>query len=348
MSVIITRASNSISISNFYEDHSIGKYNMAPAYQRHSIWSVEKQSFFIDSVLKNLPIPPIFLRVKLDEDTGKTTYDVIDGKQRLTSIIGFINNDFSCSSEQDDPLADDLLAGKYFSDLSSSELLAYKKQFWTYAIPVEYIDVTDDKVIDGIFDRLNRNGEPLNGQELRHSQYYDSKLLNLSYELVKLPFWAKRLEITDKTRMEDVEFISELVLTIIEGEEFTSTSDVLDQLYSKHGTSSLVDWEGVRRDFMNVTEFISKMDIDFNASKVGGVSHLYGLWCFSIKCVQLRIEPNAISLKIKEFLIEAKNRGATNEHAREYKISMSSRTKYKGNRIKRKNALLGFCGIGVD
>jgi hypothetical protein len=345
MSKILSRSSNSISISNFYEDHAAGKYNMEPAYQRRSVWSTEKKSFFIDSVLKNLPIPPIFLRVKLNEDTGRTTYEVVDGKQRLTSILDFIANEFPCSSEQDDHIADEALAGRYFGDLSTTALSIYKKQFWTYSIPVEYVDVDDDKVIDSIFDRLNRNGEPLNGQELRHSQYYDAQLLSLCYELTKVNFWSDRLKVTDKSRMEDVEFISELVLTVIEDGEFTSTNLVLDELYAKYAKSSDINWAEIRDRFMRTTNFIEKLGIDFQASKVSGVSHLYGIWCFSLFCVKKAISAESIATKLIEFLQAAKERNTSITAAREYKASMSSRTKDKGNRTRRKNAMLSYCGL---
>lgn len=345
MTKILTRTSNSISISNFYEDHAAGKYNMEPSYQRRSVWSTEKKSFFIDSVLKNLPIPPIFLRVKLNEDTGRTTYEVVDGKQRLTAILEFINNDFPCSSEQDDHIADEALAGKYFGDLSAVALTIYKKQFWTYSIPVEYVDVDDDKVIDSIFDRLNRNGEPLNGQELRHSQYYDTPLLSLCYKLTNVDFWSERLKVTDKSRMEDVEFISELVLTVIEGGEFTSTNSVLDELYAKCARSNEIEWMELQDKFMEVTDFIERLNIDFLASKVSGVSHLYGIWCFSLFCVNNGISPESVAKQLIEFLQIAKERNTDNIAAREYKVSMSSRTKDKSNRIRRKNAMLSYCGL---
>jgi Protein of unknown function DUF262 len=345
MSKILDRNSNNISISNFYEDHAAKKYNMEPAYQRRSIWSTEKKSFFIDSILKNLPIPPIFLRVKLNEETGRTSYEVIDGKQRLTSILGYIENEFPCSSDQDDNIADENLAGKYFSELSSADLVGYKKQFWTYALPIEYIDVDDNKVIDSIFDRLNRNGEPLNGQELRHSQYYDSPLLQLSYELLKNPFWNARLEITDRSRMEDVEFISELVLTIIQTGEFTSTSTVLDSLYATYARKDDVNWDEIKIKFLNATSFMTELDIDFVGNKVTGVSHLYGIWCFSLFCVEKQIEPKSVRLKIVDFLVSAKDKDTQDPAAKDYKISMSSRTKDKGNRTRRKNALLRFCGL---
>ena len=87
----LQRESNKITLANFYEAHKLGKYNYSPPYQRRSIWTDEKKSFLIDSILKNYPMPPIFLHQKIDDVTGNTVYDVIDGKQRLMAILDFID-----------------------------------------------------------------------------------------------------------------------------------------------------------------------------------------------------------------------------------------------------------------
>ena len=81
------RKSTSITISNFYEQYQLKKYNMDPPYQRDmNVWDIEQKSFLIDTIFKNFPIPPIFLEQKINADTGITNYDVIDGKQRLLDL----------------------------------------------------------------------------------------------------------------------------------------------------------------------------------------------------------------------------------------------------------------------
>lgn len=343
MNKLLERASNNVSISNFYEEHSVGKYNMNPPYQRLSVWSPEKKAFFIDSILKNLPIPPVFLRQKIDDNTGKTSYDVIDGKQRLTSIVEFIEDGFATSDEADDPFHDDELAGKLFSELEDDRLANYKKMFWRYQIPVEYIDSDDPVVIDRIFDRLNRNGEPLNGQELRHSNYYDTELLQNAYHLSKHSFWSKRLETTDKARMEDVEFISELIFSLIEKTELTATDNDLDSYYEKYARNIKISWKDVMREFLLTTDFMESLGLQYETYKIYGVSHLYGIWCFSMHCVSNQIPAAAVAPKLLEFFTQIKDRNYTHPIVFEYKQSMSNRTKFKGQRSKRRKALVEYC-----
>ncbi|MBL0625948.1 DUF262 domain-containing protein [Aeromonas jandaei] len=339
----LERASNNVSISNFYEEYCVGKYNMNPPYQRLSVWSVEKKAFFIDSILKNLPIPPVFLRQKIDDKTGKTSYEVIDGKQRLTSIVEFIEDQFSTTDEGEDPFHDEELAGKLFSELNDEKMSQYKKLFWRYQIPVEYIDSDDPIVIDRIFDRLNRNGEPLNGQELRHSNYYDSNLLKLAYHLSKHPFWTERLKATDKARMEDVEFISELMFALIENTELTATDKDLDLYYEKYSKDSNIEWTQVEQKFKIITDFMSSLNLDYEEYKIYGVSHLYGIWCFSMSCIENDIGATVVSPKLIEFFTMIKNRDYEHPIVQEYKQSMSNRTKFKGQRSKRRKALVDYC-----
>ncbi len=347
MNKFLERSSNNVSISNFFEEYTVGKYDMNPPYQRLSVWSSEKKAFFIDSILKNLPVPPVFLRQKINSETGKTSYEVIDGKQRLTSIVEFIDDMFATADESEDPFHDEELAGKLFSELEGEKLSIYKKLFWRYQIPVEYIDSEDPVVIDRIFDRLNRNGEPLTGQELRHSSYYNSKLLKLCYSLSKNLFWSERLKTTDKARMEDIEFISELIFSLLENSEISAISNELDEYYAKYSKDGDVDWVSVETSFYTITTFMEGLMLDYDRLRISGVSHLYGLWCFSMVCIEKDIQVENIAPRLLEFFELSLKRDYSNPASVEYKRSMSNATKLKWQRTKRKNALVGYSGIVI-
>ena len=186
----LTRESTRITISEFYERHQLKKYNFDPEYQRKGdVWSEEKKSFLIDSILKNYPMPPIFLHQVIDSATGATKYNVIDGKQRLSAILGFINNEIELPSDYDvGAFGDSRLNGKKFEDLED-ELQEFKMQFWRYVLSVEYIETGDTDIINNVFDRLNRNGEPLEPQELRKAKYYNTELIKLVEQLTQVVDW---------------------------------------------------------------------------------------------------------------------------------------------------------------
>lgn len=345
MSNILSRETNTITVANFWENYLLNKYDFDPAYQRRSVWSDEKQSFFIDSILKNFPMPPIFLHQKIDDDTGKTKYDIIDGKQRLTSIIRFLKNEIPASDEfENSPFYDENIAGVYFKDLDEKNLNEYKKRLWRYVVPIEYIDTSNKNVIDNIFDRLNRNGEPLNGQELRKSVYHGSELLSLVEKISEGPFWKDRLEKFDVARMEHYEFVSELLFQLIEGKPLHANQDELDRLYEKYANESL-DWNSLERKVLDVTAYISKLEIDFDGYRVSGVSHIYGIWCFASYCVNNSVDINIVKPKLDEFFTLLRSRQFDDERVEAYRKSMSARTKDQGQRKRRLNSLIEYVGV---
>ncbi|MES2440232.1 MAG: DUF262 domain-containing protein [Verrucomicrobiota bacterium] len=338
----LTRETNTITIATFWENHLLKKYNYNPPYQRKSIWSDEKKSFLIDSILNNYPIPPIFLHQKIDNETGKTSYDVIDGKQRLDSIVQFIENKIPTSSEIEDENQSEF-SGCYFKEFDSPSLAPHKSQFWKYSIPIEYVDSEDWNVIDDLFDRLNRNGEPLQGQELRNSKYYNSPLLKLVTEFSKIPFWNDRLMHLDVSRMEDLEFISELVFELLEGKPLSANQKILDSMYEKHANPS--DPIKLKSDFEKVTDFMRQLDLDYSEYKITGVSHLYGIWCLSSACYKSGIEASTISELLKGFFVELRSIDNPSSEVLDYKKSMSSRTKSEGQRRLRLDSLMSNIGL---
>jgi Protein of unknown function DUF262 len=62
--------------------------NIRPEYQRRLVWDEKKKSRFIESLLMNIPIPPIFLY-----ETDLSRYEVMDGQQSLNAIIEFYENE---------------------------------------------------------------------------------------------------------------------------------------------------------------------------------------------------------------------------------------------------------------
>lgn len=335
MNEYLQRTTNSIAIAEFWENEQLKKYNYEPPYQRLSVWSEEKQSFFIDSLLRNYPVPPIFLHKKIDDSTGKQTFNIIDGKQRLTSIKRFINNEISAISDN----VEDKLSGIYFDDLDKLDSGKYKKLFWRYELQIQYIDTEDERIIDSLFDRLNRNGEKLNGQELRQAKYHDSNLLNLVDELSNINFLKKLTENYDLLRMEDKEFISELLFETIENKPLSANQKILDDYYVKYkDIEVLVNKE----NFIKTLDFFEGLNLNFQQYAIAGVSHIYGLWCFSHYCVNENITNiQIIKDRIDLFYNEQKKplKEITNSFVKDYKQSMSANTKSYSQRNKRVEAL---------
>src|SRR5437016_4100548 len=64
--------------------------NLRPEYQRRLRWSTKKKSLLIESLLLNIPVPPVFF---FESDLAR--YEVMDGQQRLNAIHDFLGNNFA-------------------------------------------------------------------------------------------------------------------------------------------------------------------------------------------------------------------------------------------------------------
>lgn len=81
-------------ISTIYHRIKDGTYDLEPDFQRDIVWNTERQQKLVDSILRGWHIPPIHLV----EIAGKGIFEVLDGKQRLTSIFNFIEGKFGFNS----------------------------------------------------------------------------------------------------------------------------------------------------------------------------------------------------------------------------------------------------------
>jgi hypothetical protein len=142
-----------------------GLIDIAPEYQRQFRWTDEAQSTFIESVFLGIPIPSLFTAANSD---GR--WELIDGVQRLSSLIRFIGDDQTRAIIGKDPLRLveltklSLFNGKTFSELPSSVQL----QFALRPLKVTTIsDKSDHSVRFDLFERLNTGGVKLEPQEIR-------------------------------------------------------------------------------------------------------------------------------------------------------------------------------------
>ena len=68
-----------------------GTLQLNPDFQRRSVWKKGAKSYFIDTLLKGFPVPIIFVRdMPSDIHTLKSRRDVVDGQQRIRTILSFI------------------------------------------------------------------------------------------------------------------------------------------------------------------------------------------------------------------------------------------------------------------
>jgi hypothetical protein len=143
-----------------------GVIKLDPEYQRRHRWDRETSSRLIESLILNIPIPLIYISQDVDvdkEDEEETArYSVIDGQQRLTAILDFLENKYAL--EELNVLSD--LAGSFYKDLPPFLVRRLEER----TIRCLRIDSTvDSQVKYDIFERLNSGSVKLEPQELRNA-----------------------------------------------------------------------------------------------------------------------------------------------------------------------------------
>lgn len=167
-------------ISVLREKMDRNQIDLQPKYQREYVWRLKPElpSRLIESLLLDIPIPPVYLG-KLPG--GKL--DVIDGQQRLTTLINFVGNKFPLQKL----VGLKSLNGSYFRDLSEEQ------QSKILDAPIHSIVIDAGNNLNlryEIFERLNRGSMSLNEQELR-TCVYRGLFADLLIELEATPIWRK-------------------------------------------------------------------------------------------------------------------------------------------------------------
>jgi hypothetical protein len=226
--------------------------DLDPPYQRRSVWNQSYKDAFIDTILIEYPSPAIFLYEEISPD-GQSKLHVVDGKQRLTSIFDFVAGRFPISETAQ--LTQ--LRGKYFEQLPAD----IKTNFWTYEFSVEYLPTNEEALINGIFERINKNTAKLTRQELRHARF--SGLFITAAEQLsewmsrQLPEKFPRFDSQSRNQMKDVELVASLLLLIEEGVSGYSQDD-LDEAFSTRD----VAWEDAaetEEKFRGIVSFIVEL-----------------------------------------------------------------------------------------
>lgn len=181
-----------------------------PPFQRNPVWAEKHKSYLVDTALRSLPIPEIYVQKETDPE-GRTVFAIIDGQQRLRALLGFVVGEVELDDEYSPGRGE-----QTWEDLTNEE----KKNYWNYRLVVrEVTDATDAELRD-LFRRLNQNTVKLNSQEIRNARYQGDYIKTVT-ELADQPFWAEQgiVSASEIRRMLDIEFMAELLLSVMLGRQ---------------------------------------------------------------------------------------------------------------------------------
>ncbi len=179
------------SCADLFRMYKDGILEIQPKYQREVVWPDPAQTRFIDSLVKQLPIPSMCF--SLNYKTQK--WQVIDGLQRMWSIIRFLSDTDWTLSKLDD--IDPKMSGQPVSKFvdRKSDLHSYFTRVENLTLPItilrcDYSKMSHMNYIFMIFHRLNSGGTKLTNQEIRNC-IYGGSLNEFLKELNKNPNWMR-------------------------------------------------------------------------------------------------------------------------------------------------------------
>jgi len=213
-------------ISDFVDWHKQKTLVLNPHFQRRDIWSPSARTYLIDTILRQMPIPKLYLRTKIQPKTRKTIREVVDGQQRLRAILDFVGGNLRLGKHARE------FNKMTFSDLTEEQQLG----FLDYRLAVDQLVNASDADVLEIFGRLNSYNLVLRPPEKRHAKwqgefkwavYEDARQWKQLWEELKILSVRQRVRMADDSLMAEIYGI--LLDGVAEGDE-----RALDRLYTKY------------------------------------------------------------------------------------------------------------------
>lgn len=229
-----------IPIIDLFDNYASGKIDHEPEYQRKFVWTLAKQSYFIESLLFGIDTPIIYF-VEVEKDVNgfkRIVKEAIDGRQRLSTIFKFYDNQLKIQElKRSSPLYDDL-NGKTYKEIGE-RLQNVFKQYNVRTVTFKLVDRNTDldtqlKFKYQLFHRYNSGLTALNQQEVRNCQYSQDDFHKMFKEISKSEIFLKVCPFfQEEQRMADDEFVTLLYL-------LTLFDDSLDS-YSKKSKNPFIN-----------------------------------------------------------------------------------------------------------
>ncbi|RZJ49708.1 MAG: DUF262 domain-containing protein [Chryseobacterium sp.] len=247
--------STTFKLIDIYNKIITGALITAPHYQRKLVWKKQHKYAFIETILLNFPFPEVYIASQeVDTVTLQAKEAVVDGQQRLTTIVDYIKGTGDFLGQK---------SVKPFDDLTVLE----KKEFLNYNVSVKDLkDIGEDNIKE-VFKRINSTNYSLNSNEVLNAEYGGGEFAIFAKALVdededlsqfktdiniadedrkKFIAFFKKNEIFndhDVKRMFDAQFIMLISSTILEGNYFGRNSKIeqyLEKYNDSFDTNSLV------------------------------------------------------------------------------------------------------------
>jgi hypothetical protein len=167
---------------------------------------------------------------KTIDEKGGAVYHVVDGKQRIETVINFANlNKIRLPKD----FGDARLDNKRWKDILGDTDL--RNRFLNYVFSVEYFDDVEGALVNEIFARMNKNSRKLTQQELRNARFEGWFAKEVESEVENAIWKDFKISTPGRARrMADAQFIAELLAVIIDDKIVGFDHDYIDQIYADY------------------------------------------------------------------------------------------------------------------
>ncbi|WP_185209568.1 DUF262 domain-containing protein [Chryseobacterium sp. C3] len=292
---------------------------LQPEFQREFVWTPSHMENFIRTILDGFPFPEIYISQKgIDLNTLTTQNVVVDGQQRLTTILKYI--DGNSSFEKSIP--------KY-ADLDPDE----QREFLNYDVIIRDLKDVEPDVIIEVFKRINSTNFTLNAIEINNA-IYDGEFISCAKEILKIidledlkvPIFSE----SELTRMADLHFILLVLSTLEEGGYFTYDNKVEEYIskYNDEYPNYEISKNLTSEKILNIIR--SPLESDSIWYRKSNFFTLVCELCFSNQTVE------NIIIKLKEtesLIIENKNQNKASNIYANYYSNMYTGTNSRSARV---------------
>lgn len=242
-------SSHTRAIEDFMHHYDEGTI-VYPKMQRNSVWTEKDQSELIESLIRGIPIPPIYINTYSNED-GKIIWEVLDGRQRITALVDFFRNNI-VKINSNLPKKYECLENYTYKDIkANNELFAGK--FISIQLPVISLDGAPKDLKKEFFQKLNKGGKTLTAGELAHSSLNPAN--EYMVKLMQTDFYTNNVRKT--TRFAQFVPVSKVLHFILQSMQKDKTFQ-----YNSLGRNSWKD--KIIRDTRNIQTDLDNLHNDMN------------------------------------------------------------------------------------
>ncbi|MGC4083664.1 MAG: DUF262 domain-containing protein [Vicinamibacterales bacterium] len=221
-----------------------GTLQPRPEFQRRLVWSNKDKLAFLDTVLRGLPFPEIYVAAgEVDVETGEAKELLVDGQQRITTLFEYFT------------AAPTLKLSSGIKPYVALEL-PEKEDFLQYDVVVRDLGKVPMEEIKEVFRRINATRYALNAMEV-HNARYEGAYKAFAEQLAQHPFFERHKVFSagEIKRMQDTRFV--LVLTTTALSTYFNRDDSLEEFLSQYNDDFPLG-EKVGKQFVEVFTFVDE------------------------------------------------------------------------------------------